>query len=415
MSRKGRRTVDWNQFVSEQREAYKIQQNKIPKEELGMLKESIYHDVMLIQGKVKTMQLEIKDFHNVVKAHYSQIKELQDFIRKCRFHANKSWDLSEKYYEYVVAGYKFIDRCKVLLHHFISDEQIEKFIAESKEFTTETHKILWCNDNKQYYTFIKLKEQLEVKYKECVGMMPYDIQEVIVFDHWDANEQVKLGVIVQVNKRWYNVIMTKYRTNYESERNDRIDYIAWCKYHSYALAFKYWKEWSDCDNYRRDMRTFRDRYTKQVMDDFKITKPKMDIPIMALCDRWYYECKKYEKEREIIPHEKDIKYKINILEIDDLMEELYKKEVKHAHDFVGTIEPGRLYRILEVEYAEEPEAGKLWEYFKTMFPSYYYTPLNIFCETTLALIKDYNSLNYKNYVGCWDSDSDEENKIKFAF
>lgn len=403
MSRKKTRTIDWGQFVLEQKVAYKEQQKRIPKKELNDIKASIKDTNKILEGRIKNIRDSVIQFHKLVKEHYGRFTELQPTIRKGKYLAKQCWSLTEKYKsDYISQAYSYIDNCNFYLHNLVSDEQVKGFLKEAEGFWGKLNKITWDWDIKCFNDFDKLIRDIGVLHKESVGMMVYDMQDLIIFYYWKQDEYPRLSIVVQLNKRWHNLITTQYKTQLETEKKNRLEYIKACKYFGYSEALSFWSSWIDHDN-RRDMKSFRDRHTKEIIKDFEIKPSELYHELLnKLMNRYGMYDPFY-----------------------NLMNELYEQEVKREYDFVGTtfvarprwepglpswrtINPGRMYSIMDTWGGDEPEAERLYYMFKKMFPSYYHTPLDIFKLVTCALIEDYNYVMYKSYVCCGLS-SDEDN------
>jgi len=72
-------------------------------------------------------------------------------------------------------------------------------------------------------------------YYEWMDSIPDEIISII-FGYWNDKHNLKYGTMAQLNKRWNNIIMSKYSTQYKHDKERREIYISRCRKSAYRMG-----------------------------------------------------------------------------------------------------------------------------------------------------------------------------------
>jgi len=72
-------------------------------------------------------------------------------------------------------------------------------------------------------------------YHEWMDQIPDEIINIII-GYWDDTHNLKYGTMAQLNKRWNNIIMNKYSTQYKHDKERREIYISRCRKSAYRMG-----------------------------------------------------------------------------------------------------------------------------------------------------------------------------------
>lgn len=199
----------------------------------------------LLQSTIKTLEQTIDQFYYEWYGRYRERygdKSSMDYWKMNIEPSLLQYDCTIQNYRETIAIIKrdgndslagFLQVCEEIDPNCIDvidfDEQSNELIQNIDEYIEKLNNYILDLTN-----CLKILEQL---YCEWMDSIPDELIDII-FNYWEDQHHLKYGTLAQLNKRWNNIVMTKYSKQYDHDKKRREAYIHYCRKSAYRMGKK---------------------------------------------------------------------------------------------------------------------------------------------------------------------------------